>query len=487
MNMKFSVFLLQMFKIGCIGFGGGSALIPVMEEEFIGEGKLDTKENFDRDVIVASLTPGALPIELASSIGRRNYGTKGMILGALAMALPGIFLTLCLVTLLSNFQSQVDYLMECVTVGISAFIIFLISTYIHNVWKQCHASSKRFMYRSVIAMIGVFILSCGKNLYKLFDVDRQPIFSVSTVCILLAAFFLILCRKEDKMSHHHRMLPIGAVLCVIYLLGHGKASILKSDTLLVVAAEILMILIALYCIYHEVRGMTRRSFPGRAIVKDLSRWAAFLVILVIPAVIASRDAIAYILKGMLSVLMSFGGGDAYLVIADGLFVEGGMVSEDIFYGNIVSVVNILPGSILGKALSAVGYYYGDLTTGSSFIGILFAIAGASCTLAISCGIFGAVYHMYDSLSESQIFTTIGRYIRPIISGLLGTVMLALCNQCKQSAIYFSLPPVYVLGLTFILVLVDFFFVKICHQRPIHVLGINLVAVFFIFGFGMHTF
>jgi hypothetical protein len=95
--------------------------------------------------------------------------------------------------------------------------------------------------------------------------------------------------------------------------------------------------------------------------------------------------------------------------------------------------------------------------------------------------------MYDSLSESQIFTTIGRYIRPIISGLLGTVMLALCNQCKQSAIYFSLPPVYVLGLTFILVLVDFFFVKICHQRPIHVLGINLVAVFFIFGFGMHTF
>lgn len=72
-------FLLSMFKIGCIGFGGGSALIPVMEREFIGDGKLDTKENFDKDILIASLTPGALPVELAASLGWRNFGAKGKI------------------------------------------------------------------------------------------------------------------------------------------------------------------------------------------------------------------------------------------------------------------------------------------------------------------------------------------------------------------------------------------------------------------------
>ena len=81
---NFSRFILKMFKIGCIGFGGGSALIPVMEREFIGTDdahrKLDTKENFDKDILIASLTPGALPVELASSLGWRNFGAKGMLL-----------------------------------------------------------------------------------------------------------------------------------------------------------------------------------------------------------------------------------------------------------------------------------------------------------------------------------------------------------------------------------------------------------------------
>ena len=70
----FSTFLLNILKIGCLGFGGGSALIPIFEDVFVGENKLDTKENFDKDIIVASLTPGALPIEIASSIGKRNFG-----------------------------------------------------------------------------------------------------------------------------------------------------------------------------------------------------------------------------------------------------------------------------------------------------------------------------------------------------------------------------------------------------------------------------
>lgn len=45
---KYSKFLFSMTKIGCIGFGGGSALIPVIEEEIIDEQKIDTKENLDK-------------------------------------------------------------------------------------------------------------------------------------------------------------------------------------------------------------------------------------------------------------------------------------------------------------------------------------------------------------------------------------------------------------------------------------------------------
>lgn len=80
---KFRRFLRSMFYIGCIGFGGGSALIPIIEQEIAEKQGLDAKQNIDKDVVVASITPGALPVEIAASIGRRGFGRKGMIAGLL--------------------------------------------------------------------------------------------------------------------------------------------------------------------------------------------------------------------------------------------------------------------------------------------------------------------------------------------------------------------------------------------------------------------
>ena len=108
---KFELFMLSMFRVGCIGFGGGSALIPVIEKEVVERQGLDIKENIDKDVVVASITPGALPVEIAASIGRRGFGTKGMIAGAVMMALPGTVFTVMLVTILSMFQAKIRLFM----------------------------------------------------------------------------------------------------------------------------------------------------------------------------------------------------------------------------------------------------------------------------------------------------------------------------------------------------------------------------------------
>ena len=53
---KFRRFLRSMFYIGCIGFGGGSALIPIIEQEIAEKQGLDAKQNIDKDVVVASIT-----------------------------------------------------------------------------------------------------------------------------------------------------------------------------------------------------------------------------------------------------------------------------------------------------------------------------------------------------------------------------------------------------------------------------------------------
>ena len=122
-------FIRSMFWIGCIGFGGGSALIPVIEKEIADRQGIDEKQNIDKDVVVASITPGALPVEIAASIGRRKFGIRGMIAGAVMMALPGALMTVALVAVLSVFQEKILSVVNMISIGVFCFyfvsVVFL--------------------------------------------------------------------------------------------------------------------------------------------------------------------------------------------------------------------------------------------------------------------------------------------------------------------------------------------------------------------------
>jgi chromate transporter len=382
-------FFLSMLKIGCIGFGGGNALIPLLEKEFIGEGKLDTRKNFDEDVLVANLTPGALPVELAASLGWRNFGVLGMLLGATAMALPGVLMTILLLTCLESLRACIGLVINLLTAFLSIYIILLICRYIRRVCQKCKQFGPLFFRRAIFVMLGVFALSCGKNLYRLFGIDGSPLFCLSTLSILVTAF------------------------CAILLIN------------------------AMRGIRASLRGKKMKLTCATKIERpyDLLVWFALLILLTLPTfflVHVLPDYMMFLGRGCLSTLMSFGGGDAYLVIADGLFVEAGFVSATAFYGDIVPVSNLLPGSILCKSLTAIGYYYGISTTGSVAGGLVFALGGFGVSVATSCIVFRVVSYLYGHLSGFRSVQTISHYIGPIICGLLGTVILALFNLMKNA-------------------------------------------------------
>jgi chromate transporter len=385
-------FLLSMFKIGCIGFGGGNALIPVIEKELIGEGKLDTRKNYENDILIASLTPGALPVELAASLGWRNFGARGLLLGSMAMALPGVIATILLLTCLNTLRTRIGAVMNLLTILISIYIIVLIARYIQKVYRDCKKFSSLFFRRAVFVMLGVFVLSCGKNLYRLLGIDGSPLFCFSTFHILITAFLIIL------LINSFRAIRASA---------KGKKMMLTRAT-----------------------GVEKPY--------DLLVWCGFVLVLALPALLLRHSLPEYLMflgRGCISTLLSFGGGDAYLAVADGLFVETGIVSSSAFYGDIVPVANILPGSILCKALTAIGYYYGISTTGSVAGGLVFALGGFAVSVSVSCMVFRIVYYLYEHLSGFRSMQTISHYIGPIICGLLGTVVLALLVLIKNALIF----------------------------------------------------
>ena len=178
----------------------------------------------------------------------------------------------------------------------------------------------------------------------------------------------------------------------------------------------------------------REKKNWKIIGKDVGIWGVFALLCILPAVLADHSAWIFSGKGLLSSWISFGGGDAYLTIADGIFVEGNTVTSQQYYNHIVPAVNVLPGSILCKTLAAVGYYTGWNLTENLVVGVLFSIAGFACSIAASCSFFMLAYHLYDYLTSLQVFRIIRKWIRPIIGGLLIKIMVLLCWQSIQIVI-----------------------------------------------------
>lgn len=477
---RFFRFLLSMFKVGCIGFGGGSALIPVIEQEVVEKQKLDTKKNYDKDVLVANLTPGALPIEIAASLGKRSFGGKGLILGALMMALPGTLGAILLFTALSTSQPTVLNILEILSVGVSAFIIYLLVHYIIQVLKTCKAESNPRFYKALLIITAVFILVSGKNFYSLLHLSGSPVFAVSTIHVLLVSFFFVLCTKSNYTLK--TVIPT-LILCGLYLLSHGKSQIIENPYM-IHAIEWIMILYTVMDILRGILKSHKHFDPDwRAVISDTRICLLFLILMTAPMFLLYHSGLAFMGKGLLSALMSFGGGDAYLTIAHGLFVDSGMITEETYYGAIVPVVNILPGSILCKTLSGVGYFLGLEVSGSILGGVIFALAGLAGSIAASCAAFFVIYHLYDSVSSLTVVRTISRWIRPLIAGLLCNIILSLCNQNRLVAEERGIPFPLVLCVIAGLAALDYIWSRKKGAKTIWMLLVNVLVggmIFFIF-------
>ncbi len=372
---KLRSFLFSMLKVGVIGFGGGNALIPVLEQEVVKEKKLIGEEEFNKDIIAATLTPGALPVELASGIGLQACGMKGMLAGGTLMALPGALFTVVLMSVLGVLSSGVMEQIQYASIGVTAFIMCLLTGYILDTIQTYRKS--RFRVPLCCIIVGVFLATGGRNLLKIFHVEIA-VGQLSTIQILLltlaGSIVVGMCRKNGKKEKKEQKIELSVLL------------------------------------------------------KRIGIWVVLLMILSVPAILsASKKAVAFDLTGLASSLLSFGGGDAYLTIADGLFIPD-YIDANEFYNHLVLLVNVLPGSILCKTLSGIGYVYGISVTGSAAGGISMAAAGFACSVSASCIIFYIVYHLYDRLESVEVFVVIKKTIRVVVSGLLLTVMTGLIRS-----------------------------------------------------------
>lgn len=100
-------FFLTCNKIGAFTLGGGYAMIPIMEREFVDKNHWMEREEFVDIMVVAQTTPGIFSVDMASHIGYKLKGVWGGIVGALGIVLPSIIVITLIAMFFHNFKDNV--------------------------------------------------------------------------------------------------------------------------------------------------------------------------------------------------------------------------------------------------------------------------------------------------------------------------------------------------------------------------------------------
>ena len=115
---------LVMFKIGLFTFGGGYAMISLLESELVSKRKWLESDEFLNVVAIAESTPGPVAINAATYVGYKLAGVWGSLSATVAVALPS-FSIIFLISLFFDAFLSLKYVAYAFD-GIQVCVIFLI-------------------------------------------------------------------------------------------------------------------------------------------------------------------------------------------------------------------------------------------------------------------------------------------------------------------------------------------------------------------------
>ena len=95
--------LLWVFiKIGVLGFGGGYAMLSLIQHEVVDHYAWMTTTEFADMVAISQMTPGPISINMATYVGYTTGGVWGSLLASFALCLPSIIMVFLIIRLLMN-------------------------------------------------------------------------------------------------------------------------------------------------------------------------------------------------------------------------------------------------------------------------------------------------------------------------------------------------------------------------------------------------
>ncbi len=180
---------LTMLKIGLFTFGGGYAMIALLENEFVAKKKWIEKDEFLDVAAIAESTPGPIAINAATYIGFKNAGIVGSIIATLGICIPSFVIIYAISLFFDAFLSLT--LVAYAFKGIQICVVYLILSAGLKMLKQMKKTAFNIIIIS-ITLICMVVLS-------LFAVKFSTIFYILiSGAFGVVVYFLGKLKKEEK-------------------------------------------------------------------------------------------------------------------------------------------------------------------------------------------------------------------------------------------------------------------------------------------------
>ena len=181
---------LTMLKIGLFTFGGGYAMIALLENEFVSKKKWIEKDEFLDMVAIAESTPGPIAINASTYIGYKMLGFLGSLIATIAVCIPSFVIIYTISLFFDTFLSLtlVSYAFR----GIQVCVIWLILSAGLKMLKQMKKTPLNIVILSVVILCMV--------LFSVFSVSFSTIFYIlisGTVGLFVYLIGLLHKRKEN--------------------------------------------------------------------------------------------------------------------------------------------------------------------------------------------------------------------------------------------------------------------------------------------------
>ncbi len=150
---------LTMLKIGLFTFGGGYAMIALLENEFVSKKKWLDKEEFLDVAAIAESTPGPIAINAATYIGYKNAGVVGSVMATLGICIPS-FLIIYTISLFFDAFLSLTYVAYAFK-GIQICVVYLILSAGLKMLKQIKKSTFNVVIISatLVCMVSLSVLA----------------------------------------------------------------------------------------------------------------------------------------------------------------------------------------------------------------------------------------------------------------------------------------------------------------------------------------